>query len=315
VDYSLENGAYRIKKIIDGAAWDAEERSPLKRPGVDVKEGEYLLAVNGLPLDPEQEPYAAFQGLADKPVFLTVNDKPTLEGSREVLVKALASEARLRHLAWIEKNRRQVDEATGGKIGYVYVADTGRNGQSELVRQFRAQFNKAGLVIDERFNSGGQIPDRFIELLSRKTLNYWGVRDGQDWSWPQIANSGPKVMLVNGWSGSGGDCFPFYFQKAGLGPVIGTRTWGGLIGITGCPSLIDGGSVTVPTFGIYSTKGEWIIEGHGVDPDLPVVDDPSLMAKGRDPQLERAIDEELKALKKNPPAHVNKPRYPVRAGK
>jgi tricorn protease len=315
VDYSFENGAYRFKKIIDGAAWDAEERSPLKRPGVDVKEGDYLLAVNGLPLDKELEPYAAFQGLAEKPVFLTVNGRPTFEGAREVLVRTLASEARLRHLAWIERNRRQVDEATGGKIGYVYVADTGRNGQNELVRQFRAQFNKAGLIIDERFNSGGQIPDRFIELLSRKTLNYWGVRDGADWSWPQIANSGPKAMLVNGWSGSGGDCFPFYFQKAGLGPVIGSRTWGGLIGITGCPSLIDGGSVTVPTFGIYNTKGEWIIEGHGVDPDIAVVDDPSLMAKGRDPQLERAIDEELKALKKNPPAQVKKPRYPVRAGK
>src|SRR6266478_2511778 len=241
VDFSLENGAYRIQKIIDGAEWDVEERSPLKRPGVQVKEGDYLLAVNGLPVDPEQEPYAAFQGLADKPVFLTVNDKPELEGSREVLVQTLANEARLRHLAWIEKNRKKVDEATEGKVGYVYVPDTGRGGQSELVRQFRAQFDKAGLIIDERFNSGGQIPDRFVELLGRKVINYWGVRDGHDWSWPPIANSGPKAMLINGWSGSGGDCFPFYFQQAGLGPIIGTRTWGGLIGITGTPPLIDGG--------------------------------------------------------------------------
>src|SRR6266705_2819505 len=274
VDFSLENGAYRIKKIIEGAAWDAEVRSPLKQPGVEVKEGDYLLAVNGLPLDTEREPYAAFQGLADKPVFLTVNDKPSTEGSREVLVQTLSSEARLRHLAWIEKNRQKVDDATGGKIGYVYVADTGRGGQSELVRQFRAQFSKEGLIIDERFNSGGQIPDRFIELLSRKTINYWGVRDGHDWSWPQVANSGPKAMLINGWSGSGGDCFPFYFQKAGLGPIIGARTWGGLIGITGTPPLVDGGNVTVPTFGIYSTKGEWIIEGHGIEPAIAVVDDP-----------------------------------------
>ena len=314
-DFALENGAYRIKKIIEAAPWDAEARSPLKAPGVDVKEGDYLLAVNGLPLDPEQEPYAAFQGLADKPAFLSVNSKPTTEGAREVLVQTLGSEARLRHLAWIEKNRRHVDEASGGKLGYVYVADTGRNGQSELVRQFRAQFTRAGMIIDERFNSGGQVPDRFIELLSRKTINYWGVRDGHDWSWPQIANSGPKAMLINGWSGSGGDCFPFYFQKAGLGPLIGTRTWGGLIGITGSPALVDGGGITVPTFAIYNTKGEWIIEGHGVDPDIPVVDDPSLMAKGRDPQLDRAIEEVMKSLRKSPPTDIKRPRYPIRAGR
>ena len=200
-----------------------------------------------------------------------------------MLVQTLASEARLRHLAWIESNRQKVEAASDGQIGYVYVPDTGRGGQSELVRQFRAQFNKPGMIVDERFNSGGQIPDRFVELLGRKTLNYWGVRDGQDWSWPQVAHSGPKAMLINGWSGSGGDCFPFYFKKAGLGPLVGSRTWGGLIGMTGTPPLVDDGRVTVPTFGIYNTKGEWIIEGYGVDPDIPVVDDPSLMAKGGDP--------------------------------
>ena len=315
VDFALENGAYRIKHIVHGAPWDAEVRSPLEQPGVDIKEGDYLLAVNGLPIEPELEPYAAFQGLADKPVFLTVNTNATRDGTREVLVHTLGSEARLRHLAWIEKNRKKVEDASGGKLGYVYVPDTGRGGQNELVRQFRAQFNKEGLIIDERFNSGGQIPDRFVELLSRKTINYWGVRDGEDWSWPRVANSGPKAMLINGWSGSGGDCFPFYFRTAGLGPLIGTRTWGGLIGITGCPGLIDGGSITVPTFGIYSTKGEWIIEGHGVDPDIAVVDDPSLMAKGGDPQLERAIDEVMKSLKKNPSLEVKKPKYPLRAGR
>jgi tricorn protease len=315
VDFTLENGAFRIHRIIDGAEWDAETRSPLKRPAVDVKEGDYLLAVNGIPLDTGKEPYAAFQGLADKPVFLTVNDKPEMKGSRDVLVQTLASEARLRHLAWIESNRKRVDEASGGKVGYVYVPDTGVGGQSELVRQYRPQFNKPGLIVDERFNSGGQIPDRFVEMLGRKIINYWGVRDGKDWEWPRVAHAGPMAMLINGWSGSGGDCFPFYFQKAGLGPLIGTRTWGGLIGISGAPPLVDGGSVTVPTFGIFSTKGEWIIEGHGVDPDIAVVDDPSLMAKGGDPQLERAVEEVLKSLKKNPPPEVKKPRYPVRAGR
>ncbi len=309
VDFERTNGCYRIAHIIEGADWDAD-RSPLRAPGVEVKEGDYLLAVNGVALDPDLEPYASFQGQADKPVFLTVNSKPGMEGSREVLVQTLSSEARLRHLAWIETNRKQVEDLSKGQIGYVYVPDTGRGGQNELVRQFRAQFTKPGLIIDERFNSGGQIPDRFIELLARKTLNYWGVRDGKDWSWPEVAHSGPKAMLANGWSGSGGDCFPFYFQQAKLGPVIGTRTWGGLIGITGTPALIDDGHITVPTFGIYNTKGEWIIEGFGVEPDINVVDDPALMSQGRDPQIERAVTEVLNALKKNPPAHVKKPKYP-----
>ena len=314
-DFALENGAYRISKIIEGAEWDAEVRSPLRRPGIEVKEGDYLLAVNGLDLDVEQEPWAALQGLADKPVLLTLNDKPGKEGSREVLVQTLASEYRLRHLAWIESNRKKVDAATDGKAGYVYVPDTGRGGQNELVRQFRAQFNKPALVIDERFNSGSQIPDRFVEMLRRSPLNYWGVRDGHDWQWPQVSHNGPKVMLINGWSGSGGDCFPYYFQHEKLGPLVGTRTWGGLIGMTGSPSLIDNGMVSVPTFGIYNTKGDWIIEGYGVDPDIKVVDDPSLMAKGGDPQLERAIQEVQRLLKKQAPPAVKKPRYPLRAGR
>jgi tricorn protease len=313
-DFALENDAFRIKKIIEAAPWDAEARSPLRQPGVtNVHEGDYLLAVNGEPLDTSLEPYAAFQGLADKPVMLTVNDKPTREGAREALVQTLASESRLRHLAWINANRERVEKATDGQVGYVYVPDTGRGGQTELVRQYRAQFTKPGLIIDERFNSGGQIPDRFIEMLGRHTINYWGVRDGKDWAWPPTAHDGAMIMLVNGWSGSGGDCFPYYFKKAGLGPLVGQRTWGGLIGMTGAPALVDGGGVTVPTFGIYSTKGEWIIEGYGVDPDIEVVDDPGLMAKGGDPQLERAIDEALKALKKNPPRDVKKPKYPKRA--
>ncbi len=313
-DFALENGAYRIKKIIDGAAWDAEVRSPLRQSGVNVKEGDYLLAVNGTPLDVAQDPWAAFQNLADQTVMLTINSGPDLAGAREVLVQTLANETRLRYLAWVEDNRKRVEKLSDGKIGYVYVPSTARDGQNELVRQFRGQFDKPGLVIDERFNSGGQIPDRFVEMLGRRVINYWGVRDGADWSWPYTAHNGPMAMLMNGWSGSGGDAFPFYFKQAGLGPLIGTRTWGGLIGITGVPTLIDGGSVTVPTFGIYDTKGEWIIEGYGVDPDIAVVDDPALMTKGGDPQLERAVKEVLESLQKNPPTAPKKPVYPKRSG-
>ncbi len=313
-DFTVENGAYRIKKIIEGAAWDIETRSPLREPNVKVQEGDYLLAVNGVPLDIARDPWAAFQGKANEPVFLTVNDQPTMKDAREVLVRTLASEARLRNLAWIEDHRRRVEAASDGQIGYIYVPDTSRHGQNELVRQYSGQFSKPGLIIDERFNSGGQIPDRFVELLGRKVDNYWAVRDGQDWRWPPTAHRGPEAMLINGWSGSGGDAFPYYFKQAKLGPLIGTRTWGGLIGITGCPNLIDNGSITVPTFGIYNRKGEWIIEGHGVDPDIEVVDDPAQIAKGKDPQLERAIQEVLKQLKEHPPVAPKKPKYPNRAG-
>ena len=313
-DFGLTNGAYRITKIINGSPWDSEVRSPLLRPGLtNVHEGDYLLAVNGQPVDIAQDPWAAFQGLADKPVFLTLNTNPVTQGAHEVLVQTLASEARLRHLAWIDANRRRIAQLSDGKIGYVYVADTGVNGQNELVRQLRGQTTSAGLIVDERFNSGGQIPDRFIELLNRPLRNFWAVRDGKDWPWPAVGHFGPKAMLMNGWSGSGGDCFPFYFKQSGLGPLIGQRTWGGLIGITGSPTLVDGGSVTVPTFGIYNAKGEWIIEGYGVDPDIEVVDDPGEMAKGNDPQLERAVFEVMKAIRQNPGPEVKKPKYPNRA--
>jgi tricorn protease len=314
VDFVQENGVYKIDKILDGAVWDSEVRSPLNEPGLDVDEGDYLLAVNGTPLDPTKDPWAAFQGLANQTVSLTVNDKPETEGSREVLVETLASESRLRNLAWIESKRKRVEEASGGRIGYIYVPDTTRRGQTELVRMFVPQHTAEALIIDERFNSGGQIPDRFIELLNRPLIHYWGVRDGRDWQWPPIAHAGPKVMLINQWSGSGGDAFPYYFKQAGLGPLIGKRTWGGLIGISGAPGLVDGGVATVPTFGSYGMNGEWIIEGHGVDPDIEVVDDPALMVDGGDPQLERAIEETLRLLKEKPFKAPGKPGYPDRSG-
>jgi tricorn protease len=304
VDWELDK-AYKIKKIIKGAVWDAEVQSPLDNPGVNVKEGTYVLAVNGTPIDITKEPYASFQGLAGKTVELTINDKPTNEGATKILVKTLKSETRLRHLAWIEHNRQIVDKATDGQIGYIYVRSTGIDGQNELMRQFAAQFHKKGLVIDERFNSGGQIPDRFVELLNRKPLAYWATRGKKDWQWPTRANFGPKVMLINGWSGSGGDAFPDYFRKAGLGKLVGMRTWGGLIGVSGAPSLIDGGGVTVPTFRMYDPDGKWFKEGHGVDPDIIVPENPAELAKGKDSQLEKAIEVVLNELKeyKEKPEH------------
>ncbi len=309
VDWELANGAYRIKKIIRGAEWDAEVRSPLDESGVNVKEGDYILAVNDVPIDVTKDPWAAFEGLDDQTVVLTVNNKPTMDGVRKVTVKTLKDETRLRNLAWIEANRQRVDKATDGKIGYIYVPDTGINGQTELVRQFFAQYKKQGLIIDERFNSGGQIPDRFVEMLNRKPLAFFAVRDGINLQVPYVANFGPKVMIINGWSGSGGDAFPDFFKKEGVGPLVGKRTWGGLIGISGAPSLIDGGNITVPTFRQYNPDGTWFAEGHGVDPNYEVEEDPGQLAKGIDTQLEKTISVEMDLLKKNPPINPKQPSY------
>ncbi|HTI89904.1 MAG TPA: PDZ domain-containing protein [Puia sp.] len=298
IDWTADGEYYRIKKIIRGAAWDAEVRSPLDQPGVPVKEGDYILAVNGVPLTTKTDPYAVFGNLAGKPVELTYSNNTSFNAAHTIVVTTLAAENRLRNLAWIEEKRHRVEEATNGQVGYIYVRSTGVDGQNELIRQFTGQLDKKALIIDERFNDGGQIPDRFIEILNRKPLAWWATRDGIAWKWPPAGNFGPKVMLINGWSGSGGDAFPDYFRKTGLGPLIGTRTWGGLIGISGAPGLIDGGGITVPTFRMYNPDGTWFKEGHGVDPDILLPEDLTQGAQGKDNQLERAITEITEALKK-----------------
>jgi tricorn protease len=313
VDWEKAGSAWRIRKIVRGGPWDADARSPLDEPGVTVKEGEYVLAVNGVPMNLQADPWASFQGLGGKTVVLTVNSAPSTDGAREVVVNCLTSEIELRYRAWIEERRQQVDAATNGRVGYIYVQSTGVDAQNEMVRQFMAQWDKDGLIIDERFNSGGQIPDRFVELLNRPPLAFFAVRDGQSWQWPPVGHRGPKVMLINGWSGSGGDAFPTYFKLQGLGPLIGTRTWGGLIGISGAPTLVDGGSVTVPTFRQFDPKGEWFREGHGVEPDIRVDENPTELARGRDTQLLRAIDEVMKEVAKLPPAPA-RPPYERRIG-
>jgi tricorn protease len=297
VDWQADGDYYKIKRIIRGAPWDAEVRSSLDMAGANIKEGDYILAVNGMPLTTGQEPFAAFQGLSNKTIELTYNSNPSWTGAKTAIVQTMDDEYRLRNLAWIEAMRKRVEEATNGDVGYIYVPSTGTDGQSELIRQFNAQWDKKALIIDERFNNGGQIPDRFIEMLNRDPLAFWAIRDGSSWPWPPYANFGPKVMLINGWSGSGGDAFPDYFRRKKLGPLIGARTWGGLIGISGVPGLIDGGNVTVPTFRMYNPDGTWFKEGYGVDPDIAVPENLSDMAKGIDPQLERAITEIKNLLK------------------
>jgi tricorn protease len=242
-------------------------------------------------------------------VRLTVNDRPTLEGSRPVLVETLTSESRLRNLAWIEANRRKVEEATNGTVGYLYVPNTAVFGQTELVRQFNSQMKKDGLIIDERWNGGGQLADRFIEMMNRETVNFIYFRNGRTAIQPPVNHLGAKVMLVNGWAGSGGDAFPWFFQTLEVGPVIGERTWGGLIGPASGHQTIDGGFFTAPPGRLYGPDGEWFAEGHGIDPDMPVVDDQGAMARGGDPQLEAGIAEVLRLIGERPVRLPGRPAF------
>ncbi len=314
-DFELSDGAYRIRRILEGAAWDVDARGPLSQPGVDAKVGDYLLAVNGVPVDATRDPWAAFQGMAEKVVTLTLSEKPARdETARQVIVKLMDSDDGLRYRAWVERNRQYVAAGSDGKVGYVYVPNTGVDGQDELFRQFYGQIDKQALIIDERWNGGGQIPTRFIELLNRPITNYWARRDGRDWPWPPDSHQGPKCMLINGLAGSGGDMFPWLFRYNKLGKLIGTRTWGGLVGISGNPDLIDGGFVSAPTFAFYEKDGTWGVEGHGVDPDIQVIDDPAKMVSGKDPQLDAAIELMLNEIRQNGYKPPQRPAYPDRRG-
>lgn len=315
VDFEMHSGQYRISKIHEGAPWDSDARGPLSQPGVDAKVGDYLLAVNGVPMDTSKDPWAAFQGMAGQVINITLSETTELdENARDLTLTPLGSEYNLRYRSWIERNRNWVAEQTDNQVGYIHVPDTGVNGQNNLYRQIQGQLGKGALIIDERWNGGGQIPTRFIEMLNRPVTNYWATRDGKDWHWPPDSHQGPKCMLINGLSGSGGDAFPAYFKQAGLGKLIGTRTWGGLVGISGNPALIDGGSVSVPTFAYYENDGTWGIEGHGVEPDIEVVDDPALMQGGADPQLQAAVDLMKAELQSKPYAKPGRPAYPDRSG-
>ncbi|HMO14592.1 MAG TPA: S41 family peptidase [Pirellulaceae bacterium] len=310
--FRSENGRYRIDTIFEGAEWDTDARNPLRAVG--IKEGDYLLAVNDVELTADMDPYVLFQGTANQVTVLTIGDDENLnDTNRRIVVKALESDSNLRFRHWIENNRRYVEEKTNGRVGYIYVVNTGVPGQNDLFRQFYGQLNKEALIIDDRWNGGGQIPTRFIELLNRPVTNHWATRDGRDWTWPPDSHQGPKCMLINGMAGSGGDMFPALFRQAGLGKLIGRRTWGGLVGISGNPSMIDGSSVTAPTFAYYRTDGTWGIEGHGVDPDIEVLDDPAKMVDGGDPQLDAAIELMLSELETNPYVPATRPPYPNRS--
>jgi tricorn protease len=309
-EYTLENGRYRFARIFDGENWNPQLKAPLTQPGVNVQSGEYLLAVNGRDVWATNEVYRFFLETAGKQVVLKVGTNVDGTGAREVKVVPVDSEASLRNLAWIEGNRRKVDQLSGGRLAYVYLPNTAGAGFTNFNRYYFAQVGREGAVIDERFNGGGQLADYIIDYLRRPLLSFNLSREGETSSSPQQAIYGPKAMIINEFAGSGGDAMPWYFRKTGIGPLIGERTWGGLVGIGLYPPLMDGGRVTAPRWALYGTKGEWEVENHGITPDVEVELDPQLVRQGHDPQLEKAVAVLLDALQKNPPPKYEKPAYP-----
>ncbi|CAN5426313.1 hypothetical protein BH11PLA2_BH11PLA2_11610 [soil metagenome] len=312
-DYDINDGRYRFKKIYSGLNFTSSLRSPLTAPGVNVKEGEYLLAVRGVDLKPPMEIFSLFESTAGKSIELTVGPSADGKGSRTVTVEPLGNELNLRNREWIEGNLRKVEKATDGKVGYVYVPDTAGQGVAYFKRYFYPQVDKDALIVDERFNSGGQIADYYIDTLRRPFASYWAPRYGAEWRSPSAAVFGPKVMIADEGAGSGGDMLPYMFKKFKLGPVVGKRTWGGLVGISGYPVLMDGGNVTAPSFAIWTPEEGFIIENEGVAPDYDVDMWPKDLNAGKDPQLEKAIELALEALKKEPKKEIKRPEYPKTA--
>lgn len=308
-DYSRENGRYRFKKVFDGENWNPNVRAPLSAPGVEVKAGEYLLAVDGKDLAGAENIYERFEAKAGRQVTLKVGPNPNGEGSREVVVVPTGNENGLRVMGWVEGNRRKVEELSGGRVGYAWIPDTGVGGYTNFNRYYFAQVDRDGIVIDERFNGGGFVADYIINQLSRPVFSWWATRYGKTFSSPLMSIFGPKAMIADQYAGSGGDYLPWAFKRAKLGPVVGKRTWGGLVGILGFPSLIDGGSVTSPNLAFFSPEGAWEIENYGTTPDIEVEMDPVLWRQGRDAQLERAVEEVMKQLKNYKKPMPKQPPY------
>ncbi len=309
-DYKIENDRYRIAKILGGQNWTPGLASPLTMPGVYVKEGEYLLAVNGRELHAHDNLYQFFDGTAGKQTILHVGANADGKDARDVTVVPIGDEAGLRNLDWIESNIRKVNELSGGKVAYVYMPNTGGSGYTNFNRYFYSQLDKQALVLDERWNDGGLIADYIVDVLKRFPLSGAIERDGKAIHDPVGAIFGPKVMLINQNSGSGGDAMPWYFRKAEIGQLVGTRTWGGLVGIGGYPSLLDGGFVMAPRYAIYGLKGDWEVENHGIPPDVMVEELPKDVAAGHDKQLETGVQLVLEDLKQHPIPAIPVPPYP-----
>ncbi len=310
-DFEVADGRYRFAHVLGGLNWNPELRAPLTEPGVSVTAGEYLLAVDGIELVADDNVFARFENTAGKIVELTVGPSADGADSRTVSVVPIPNESALRNREWVERNLAKVEEATDGRVAYVYVPNTTTLGHTYFKRYFFPQVHKQALIVDERFNGGGQVADYYIDHLRRPYISHWATRYGADFRTPSAAILGPKVMIIDETAGSGGDLLPWMFNKLGLGALVGKRTWGGLVGILGFPILMDGGFVTAPNLAIWTEDG-FVVENVGVPPDVEVEQWPADVIAGRDPQLEKAIEIVLEQLEENPPAEPVKPPFPIR---
>jgi tricorn protease len=309
-DYEISNGRYRVRKIYNGESWNPQLRGPLAEPGLNVNPGDYILAVNGQELKGTDDISRLLENTANKRVLLKVASEASGAGARDISVTPVASETPLRNQAWVEGNRRLVNELSGGKLAYVYMPDTGQGGLTSFNRYYFAQVDKDGAIIDDRFNSGGQAADYVINAMNRPLQGWWSSRYGAIYRTPAAAILGPKVMVINEFAGSGGDMMPWMFRHTSTGPLIGKRTWGGLVGVSEYPTLMDGGTVTSPNFAFFNPAGQWDVENKGVAPDVEVEMDPKLVHEGHDPQLERAVAVAMQKLKENPVPEPKRPAYP-----
>ncbi|MBL8227785.1 MAG: PD40 domain-containing protein [Bryobacterales bacterium] len=309
-DFEIHNGRYRFKHVYSGENWNPQLRAPLTEPGVNVRAGDYLLAVNGRDLTATSNVYSFFEGTAGTAVLLRVASGDSGEGARDVTVVPIADEYELRNRAWIDGNRRKVDHLSGGRLAYVYLPSTGEAGFQSFNRYYYAQADKQGAIIDERFNRGGNMADYIVERLKQPLLNMWHTRAGEDFPTPQNQIFGPKVLIANEYSASGGDALAWMFRQTGAGAIVGKRTWGGMVGIFDIPVLMDGGFVTVPNIAFYNPRGGWELENVGVPPDIEVEQDPAAVRAGHDPQLEKAVEVALAALAAKPPVLYSRPAFP-----
>lgn len=298
VDLSVADGGYRIDRIYTGESWNPTLTGPLAHPGMGVSEGDFIVAIDGVPLSPPTNPFELLEGTAGRTVTLTVNDQPSMDGATEVVVEPVGNEGQLRSWAWVEGNRRRVDELSGGRLAYVYLPNTGQGGYTYFNRMYFAQQDREGAVIDERNNGGGSAADYIVDLMARELTGYFNSKAGdkKPWTQPMAGLFGPKVMIINERAGSGGDLMPYLFRFRGVGPLIGTKTWGGLVGTWDTPPLLDGGSFVAPRGGFFDVNGEWAVEAEGVAPDIEVMNTPREVADGRDPQLEAAVAEAMRRL-------------------
>lgn len=313
-DFAIENGRYRIKKIYTGESWNPSIKAPLSVPGIHAKEGDYIIAVNGAPLTSQDNIYHFFEETVGRNTSLRLSANADGSNAKDIIVQPVSSEYSLRSFNWIEGNRKKVDELSNGQLAYVYVPNTGGGGFTYFNRYYFAQQDKKGVVIDERNNGGGSAADYMIDIMSRKLFGYFNSKagDNRPWTTPIAGIWGPKVMIINERAGSGGDLLPYMFKEMELGPLVGTRTWGGLVGTWDTPRFIDGGGMIAPRGGFFDKDGNWAVEGEGIAPDIEVIQDPKLVLQGKDPQLEKAVEEALRLLKTQEVIHKKEPAAPVR---